>query len=289
MSADSTSIYTGLWVNWTQGRVLGSTITLSARNSALLTSFIAIFVTVVGAQLWKILCFIFHQIRASQEPKDGLYHQHQNVLRNSSTPGGAAWSFVLQSWHWSGRARSALLRSLPWAVFSISYIIVFAVLSIFGSSEVTKAAGQDRLIQSSQCGYWDVNGTTNEQGVFKATETAQGSFEAKVLKDSQDASAYARRCYDNSADALGCDTYATPLIRWEGKATDCPFGDNICWRNHTYQMDTGMLDSHDQLGINTPEEERVKYRRVSTCTVLVEQGYIEQRTRPWVQLTQRPV
>lgn len=276
MSADSTSIYTGFWVNWSHGRVLGSTITLSARNSAILTSFIATFVTIVGAQLWKILCFIFHQIRASQKPKDGLYHQHQNLFRNSSTPGGAAWSFILQSWHWSGRARHVMLRSLPWALFSISYIVVFAVLSIFGSSEVTKAAGQDRLIQSSQCGYWGTNGSTNAEGDYQTSEIGQGAFEAKVLKDSQDASAYARKCYDGSADALGCDMYATPVIRWEGKATDCPFRDNICWRNNTYQMDTGLLDSHDDLGINTPMEERLKYRRVTTCAVLVEEGYIEQ-------------
>ncbi|KAF7507093.1 hypothetical protein GJ744_010906 [Endocarpon pusillum] len=275
MSADSTSIYTGFWVNWSHGRVLGSTITLSARNSALLTSFIATFVTIVGAQLWKILCFIFHQRRTSQKPKDGLYHQQQNVFRNSSTPGGAAWSFILQSWHWSGRARHVMLRSLPWALFSVSYIFVFAALSIFGSSEVTKAAGQDRLIQSSQCGYWATNSSRNAEGDYN-TQTALGAFGAKVLKDSQDASAYARKCYDGSADALGCDMYATPVIRWEGKATDCPFRDNICWRNNTYQMDTGLLDSHDDLGINTPVEERLKYRRVTTCTVLDDKGYIEQ-------------
>jgi hypothetical protein len=270
MSANSTSIYTGPWVNWSDGLVLGSTITLSARNGAILTSFIATFITIIGAQLWKILCFTFHQSRASQEPRDGLYHQHQNVFRNSSTPGGAAWSFMLQSWHWWGRARHSLTRSLPWALFSILYIIVFALLSVFGSSEVAKAAGQDRLTRGSQCGYWQTNGST----------TGQGSFEAKVLIDTKRAAAYARDCYDGSADDLKCNTYATPHLRWEGTETDCPFKDGICYGNNTYKMDTGLVDSHDDLGINTPQKERLKYRRVTTCSVLDQQGYVANSSAP---------
>lgn len=270
MSANSTSIYTGPWVNWSHGLVLGSTITLSTRNGAILTSFIATFVTIIGAQLWKILCFSFHQSRASQEPRDGLYHQHQNVFRNSSTPGGAAWSFMLQIWHWWGRARHSLIRSLPWALFSILYIIIFAVLSVFGSSEVAKAAGQDRLIQGSQCGYWRSNGSA----------TGQGSFEAKVTIDSKRAATYARDCYDGSADALKCNIYATPHIGWEGGEADCPFKDEICYGNNTYTMDTGLVDSYDDLGINTPQKERLKYRRVTTCSVLGEQGYVANGSVP---------
>lgn len=267
MSAKGTSIYTGPWVNWSHGLILGSTVTLSARNGAILTAFIATFVTVIGTQLWKILCFIFHQSRVSQAPKDGLHHQHQNVFRNSSTPGEAAWSFMLQSWHWWGRARRAWMRSLPWAFFSMSYIVTFAALSVFGSSEITKAAGQDRLIQSFQCGYWRPDAVTGA--------IALGSGTAKLLKDSQDASAYARNCYNGSVDALGCNTYATPRIRWEGKETDCPFKDGICYGNNTYQMDTGLIDSHHDLGINTPQKERLKYRRVTTCSVLEQKGYVE--------------
>lgn len=265
MSADGTSIYTGPWVNWSHGLVLGSTVTLSARNSTILTSFIATFVTIVGVQLWKILCIIIHQSRASQEPQDGLYHQHQNVFRNSNTPGGAAWSFILQSWCWWGRVHHSMMRSLPWALFSILYIVLFAVLSVFGSSEVAKAAGQERLLRSSRCGYWDTNGS----------EPGLGSFAAKVLRGSQNAATYARDCYDGSVDTLRCNRYATPYIKWEEKPADCPFEDVICKGNNTYQMDTGLVDSHHDLGINTPAKDRLKYRRVTTCSVLVQKGYAD--------------
>lgn len=265
-SSNSTSIYTGPWINWSHGFVLGSSITLSSRDGAILTSFIATFVTIVGAQVWKIICFILHQSRASQEPQDGLYHQHQNVFRNSSTPGGAAWSFSLQSWYWWGRARHSTMRSLPWALFSILYIVLFAALSIFSSSEVAKAAGPERLIRGSQCGYWSLDGS----------DIGRDSFEAKILRDSQSAAAYARDCYGAlSVDTLKCNMYATPQIKWAGKQADCPFQERLCYRNHTYQMDTGLIDSHHDLGINTPEGQRLKYRRVTTCSVLTEEDHIE--------------
>lgn len=264
MALNSTSIYTGYWIDWSNGRVLGSTITLSAVNGAILTSFIATFVALVGTQLWKILCFVFHQIRVTEKPRDGLYHQHQNVLRNVHAPGEASLSFMLQSWHWWGRTRHSLIRSLPWALFSIFYLVVFTILAIFGSSEVTRAAGQERLIRSSQCGYW----MTDESA------TRSRSFEVKTLRDLTNAAAYARECYGESANALQCNTYATPSIRWEGKNVGCAFKEGMCWRNHTYQMDTGLIDSHFDLGINTPQQERLKYRRVTTCSVIGEEGYI---------------
>jgi hypothetical protein len=273
MSSNSTSIYTGVWINWSHGLVLGSTITLSARNSAILTSFIATFITIVGAQLWKILSFFFHQIRVSQAPKDGLYHQHQNVFRNTSAPGAAAWSFLLQGWHWSGRARNALMRSLPWLFFSTSYIVLFAFLSVFGTSIVTQAAGQDRLLQSSRCGYWYLNGSNNTEGEFQVSASGRASFKAKYLKDSQAVATYDRNCHGASVDALQCKAYATSQIRWEGKAVDCPFSDEICLGNNTYQMDTGLLDSHHHLGMNMPEKDRLKYRRVTTCSVLQSDDY----------------
>lgn len=263
MSANSTSIYTGPWVNWEKELLHGSTVTLSARNSAILTSFLATFITIVGTQLWKILCFLFHQSRVSQEPKDGLYHQHQNVLRNSSTPGGAAWSFMLQSWYWRGRGRNSTMRSLFKAFFSTAYIIIFIILSIIGTSEVSKAAGSDRLIRGSQCGYWRMHDT----------DIGQSSFEAKLLRDTQAAAAYDRDCYDEPFNSLKCNTYATPFIKWKGDHASCPFKDGICYRNYVYRMDTGLIDSRQDLGINTPSDQRIKYRRVTTCSVLNDEGY----------------
>ena len=106
------------------------------------------------------------------------------------------------------------------------------------------------MIRGVRCGYWD----------FGDGETAQVSFEAKVLRDSQNAAAYARNCYGGSiVDALKCNMYATPYIEWAGEEeADCPFKNGICCENNTYRMDTGFMDSHHDLGINTPERERFR-------------------------------
>jgi hypothetical protein len=261
-----TTIYKGPWVNWSYGAVRGSTITLSARNGAILTSFIATFITIVGAQFWKILCLIFHQTRASKERKDGLYHQHQNILRNSYTPGGAAWSFALQSWYWWGRAHHSLLRSLPWALFSVFYLVAFALLSVFGSSEVTKAAGKGRLLQASRCGFWLADGSA----------AGDSSFAVQELVNSRSAAAYARDCYGGADDPLRCNIFASPHINWKANKANCPFKDSICYENNIYSMETGLVDSHHDLGVNTPENERLQYRKVTTCSVLRLKDYFEE-------------
>lgn len=40
-------------------------------------------------------------------------------------------------------------------------------------------------------------------------------------------------------------------------------------------MDTGHIDSHEDLGINAPVSERVTYRKVTTCAPLHTKGHAE--------------
>lgn len=61
------SIYTGAWINWSQGAIIGATITLSQRNGNLLTAFLGIFVTIAGGACWRILSFLMHQQRAGHD------------------------------------------------------------------------------------------------------------------------------------------------------------------------------------------------------------------------------
>lgn len=94
----SAHIYHAFWVNWSNGLIVGATVTLGEREGGLLTAFIATFVTVVGAELWKIICYISHQVRSKSAPQDGLYRQQQVIFRTSPTPAGAAWLFSQQAW-----------------------------------------------------------------------------------------------------------------------------------------------------------------------------------------------
>ena len=79
----SAYVFQGVWTNWSKKGVLGVTLTLSPANAAVLVAILALFVQMTGSQLWTVIQFTFHQHRASEVPKDALYHQQQAVLRNN--------------------------------------------------------------------------------------------------------------------------------------------------------------------------------------------------------------
>lgn len=261
-SLANSHIYTGLWVNWSHGPVLGSTLTLSGRNGGLLTSFLAIFVTVVGARLWRILSFCFHQLRSSRGPQDGLHHQQQNIFRNTTSPGSAAWSFLLIGHAWRHKTRRPILRSWPWAVLAVVYMSIFGVLSVF-QSQTTKAVGDERLVQATNCGYWRVDSGQTLQ--------TQAALTQKTTNDTILAANYARACYGGNPDPLQCNVYPAQSLPYtvDQNAT-CPFEAGTCVYGNTaaFRMDTGLINSHFALGINGPARERVQTRKVTSCAPL---------------------
>ena len=261
-------IYTGPWINFEKGWILGSTLTLGAHGGSLLTSFLAAFITVVASQLWKIISFLIHQKRSSRKSQDGLHHQHQIVFRNTSSPADAAMTFIQQWWAWRGRTRRPFLRSVPWILLTISYVIIFSLLSVF-SGEVTKSAGSDRLLVPNDCGYWRL-----EDG--SADETNAQVW--KVLNDTITAATYARQCYGGSTDPLLCSTMVQPSLPSTADTnSSCPFAQGSCiWgESAAFSVDSGLIDSRDDLGINAPDSGRVMFRKKTTCAPMVTKGFQE--------------
>ena len=248
------SIYIGPWINWSHGLVLGSTITLSARNASLLTAFLAMFVTVTGAAWWRITSYLLHQTKATQEYQDGMHHQHQAVLRNTSGPAGAAWQLLQTIWYWRKNATRPMLRTLPVLALALLNITLFGLAGLF-SSEVTKSAGNETLIRSPNCGYLNISQDNPSQIIATNLD----------LNNTIAATAYSRACYGTTADNLQCNQYVQQSLNWtSNQNATCPFGDDICIYGATsaYEMDTGKLDSHEHLGINDRKANRVQFRKV---------------------------
>ena len=262
----STHVYLGPWVNWAHGPILGATITLSQRSGGLLISFVATFVTIVGAQLWRILSFIIHQFRATKDSQDGLHYQQQNIFRNTSSPGGAAWSFLQQLWYWPGKAGSVFLRTVPWILFSVLYIGLFGLLATF-SAEVSKATGELRRIEGGDCGYWTV-----DQADPTSPDALQ-AFNQKMANDSLVAATYARACYGGTPAKLQCGSFPVGHIPYttEQNAT-CPFESGMCVYGDTaaFRLTTGKIDSQADLGINMPKSQRVQLIKDTTCAPLIQ-------------------
>ncbi|KAL8725056.1 MAG: hypothetical protein Q9166_007587 [cf. Caloplaca sp. 2 TL-2023] len=264
-------IYTGTWINWSRGFVLGSTITLSQRNGSLLTAFLGIFVTVAGTACWRILSFLIHQHQAKHMLNDAVHHQQQVILRNSGTPGEAAWQMTQLVWHWRKIANKpkSIIRSLPIVILAVCNMILFAIAGVF-SAEVTKAVGNETLIRSPTCGYLSQTNFREDLPAFQSVAGAN----AIDMNDTLAASAYSRACYGNSQSGSQCYQYPKSYIPWTNR-TDvlCPFGDNICKDMGGFEMDSGLIDSHETLGINAKTSDRVQYRKVTTCSILRTKEY----------------
>lgn len=98
----SSDAYIGIWTNWSKGRILGATLTIPRREAGLLTAFLAIYVSAVGGQFWRIVCYAFHQARARQIARRGdvVHRQIQVLLRNSEGAGGGLWEFARLPFQW---------------------------------------------------------------------------------------------------------------------------------------------------------------------------------------------
>ncbi|KAL8872035.1 MAG: hypothetical protein Q9174_002268 [Haloplaca sp. 1 TL-2023] len=261
-------IYTGPWINWSRGIVYGSTITLSQRDGSLLTAFLGIYVAAAGTAFWRIWSFLLHQHRAKPQMKDAVHHQQQAILRNSGSPDAAAWQLTQVAWKWRKTTPNSILRGLPIIILATCNIVLFAIAGVF-SSEVTKAAGNETLIRSSDCGFLlQIFSDANVHVV-----DAIAGFQAMEANDTLVASAYTRACYRASFRGSQCYQLPQSSIAWTNRTVPCPFGDNICKDVGGFELDTGLLDSHRVLGINAKPSDRVQYRKVTTCSVLRTKEY----------------
>lgn len=267
---NGTHIYTGAWTNYAKGRVHGATITLSQRDGGLLTSFIAAFVSYVGTRFWQILAFAIHQLSAKRQPRDALHLQRQVIWRNTSDPGDAAWSFYEQAKAWRSTAHRALWRTVPWMLFAGLYMAAFAALATL-SGETPKAAGNDRLIRSPRCGLWGYD--TFPDGSF--TNQGSAAYLATMTNNSNLAANYAKTCYNNDPDPLQCSTYIQPSLSWKADdQAECPFGSDVCPETvQAFKMTSNLIDSRADLGFNTPTSHRLQFKKITTCTPLVQEGF----------------
>jgi hypothetical protein len=218
---------------------------------------------------WRLGCFTLHRYFSSFEAQDGLYHQRQAILRNSDTAQDGAWRLLMSMFAWrsGARARKPILRLLPTIILAFSISAVFGVASIF-SSNVTSETLNQVLLKGTRCGSTDKDkGTVYKQLTLLLPDHAERA--TKFLN-------YGMQCYTNETHIDGCNTYIKPRLPLVStRGIPCPFGDNICkLDNDNLMMDTGILDSLEDLGINTGPKDRFQFRMVHQCAPLKTQGYM---------------
>ena len=103
----SQQIYTGRWVDWDYGRVIGDSLTMRGNHATYLISFIATFDVFLGTAAWYFVAFVLHQAMTIRKPKHAAAHQVQVALRNSSTSIAFVRNAIMIGWAW---------RKLSWKI-----------------------------------------------------------------------------------------------------------------------------------------------------------------------------
>jgi hypothetical protein len=248
--------YTGPWINWSHGVILGATLTLPSKYGGLLAAFLAIYVSFAGHMFWRLLSFVLHQIYTTKpgSKRDGLHHQRQVILRNNGGAADAFWEFAKLPVNWRGRTHQPFLRVFAFAFLAALNVSVFSVASIF-TSEITKGPGNSTIILGPACGGYTVTPDNNS--------SKTSGFSSKILADTYEAATYVRQCYgENTTASLACNLYNRRSLSFTTNPNaTCPFPSDLCIFNNqsAFSMDTGLVDSHSDLVVNARPEHRIKY------------------------------
>ncbi|KAK4162931.1 hypothetical protein QBC43DRAFT_214124, partial [Cladorrhinum sp. PSN259] len=262
------NIYTGIWVNWSRGPIMGSTLTLTRDRGNLLIAFTAFFVAFISTRLWRVLCFAFHRYYSTPQARDGLYHQRQALLRNSSSPDWGLWSLGQLGWAWRHVAETrSLLRILPAAFAAALCTVGFAVAGGF-SSQISTGISDEVLVDGKNCG-WFVS------AVSAKTQVSSTVMMAEEARRVNNAANYAQQCYSSKKPGSSCNSYAVPRLSMSvDTEAPCPFKNGICRSNSSnIVIDSGLIDTHDHLGLNAPKEQRLRFRHIMQCAPLRTQNY----------------
>ena len=261
-------IYTGVWTNWDRGKILGSTVTVSQQDGNFLIAFIALFVSYAGTSLFRITCFAFHNILSSSTSKDIIYHQRQVVLRNTASGTSALYSFTQLLWYWGrkGSGHRSVRRILPFVIHAAILTAIFAIAGVYSS----RIAALDSEVLLSPPYLPLPNKTTS------TTEEYMNIIGPYSASRRYAFSGYAQDCYSENTSKDKCRNFVLPQIsRTIERNASCPFESSMCLSNNTsIRLDTGLLDTHSDLGINAPSSKRMQFRYVLHCAPIVTNGYI---------------
>lgn len=270
-------VYLGVWTNWSLGgRVTGSIITLTHRNGALLTAFLAIFVTFSGSRLWRLSCFALYQFLTKPDiSQDGLYHQRQAILRNATDSTSGSVKLLQSFWAWRLKANHPRSRVIPIILFSIFMTAALAAASLL-SSKISSIMGNEVLIASPQCGLpeWTAGLSPHTE---PTPDQAYNVLSPWYAEKATSYANYAQRCYSSRSTRDACAPFVQrQLLSSIDRNASCPFKKGICrHENSNIYLDTGHLNSQADLGINGPVDFQFTLRIITHCAPILSRNHEE--------------
>lgn len=284
------SVHQGFWTDWSKGAVLGLTLTLDSIGSSILASSLTLFITICGIQLWTIVRYIIHQrgtVSFGIAPTPHLERQ-QRILRNATSAPSTARLMLELAWTCRKSNGKRAVRAYMIGTAAIIYTLAFSVAVIFSSQVIsaTVVHGNSAVLlkNKTMCGpanqsYLEHTAARNAASVadfnIVASHQNKSAIEARLSLQ------YAQECYRSPAKPTdttsSCFTLKQPTLKWNTTNTlDCPFSDELCSRDSgSVVLDTGYIETHTHLGLNARPGERLRYRRVTKCTILNDTLYLQ--------------
>ncbi|KAJ8133021.1 hypothetical protein O1611_g602 [Lasiodiplodia mahajangana] len=268
-------VHTGLWTNWSRGSIFGPTLTLKRQDADLLIAFTAFFIAIVSSRVWRIICFAFHRHYATPTQQGVMYHQCQAILRNSSNAENGIQ--LLTRVLWNNRSKKGRVRLATTVIVAGLCIAAFSAAGGF-SSQISTSAGTEVLIKSVNCGH--------DRADFHSDDGAL-PYLPIVAEAINNAANYAQQCYSSSTGILNCGRFVTKSIASDiDTQAKCPFSNGICrLKSENLRVDSGFINSHDHLGLNSPPDERMLARNILHCAPMKTEGFSSQLSTNFGNIT----
>lgn len=271
-------VYCGFWTNWDRGSVMGSTLTLPRRDADQLVALTAFFVALVSSRFWRLTAQIYHRYYSTQDPRDGLHHQRQAILRNSVSALTDLLQLVLLSWTWRGPVSRGIRRTRVVMASAAVCAAGFATASVL-SSWISTALNDEVLVSGKGCGM------VAAKGEMSSTTGLVVPYWSRLISNADN---YAQQCYSStSTRMLDCTLFVKDHLRGSiDYKAECPFKPEMCrTQASNLFLDTGLLDSGKDFGLNTAPSERLLFRSVLHCAPLVTEGYTSTRNTTYANYT----
>ncbi|KAK0613547.1 hypothetical protein B0T14DRAFT_499015 [Immersiella caudata] len=235
-------VHVGAWTDWSRGKVLGATLTLTRQDSGLLIAFLAFFVALVGTRFWRVVCLLLHWYFSKDSPADGVHHQRQAFLRNSPNPESALWTLARMGIYWRQNATRVWPRVVSLLALALACLVGF-ILAVGYSSRIATFVTSEVLLSGANCAF------VGDAGVNMSNYGR--TIGPMIAQDMIAAESYARQCY-SSTSAPSCSTFYVrrqlPTALLDTNAS-CPFGSKLCKSTSgNLFLNTGFLDSYLDFG-----------------------------------------
>ena len=256
-------LYTGFWTNRDHSQILGATLTLSVEHATLLTNFLSVLIsTLIVDSLFRIFVIVLYSRHPLPPYPQGPVGQVYVSLRNSNSVSIPRKELLKSIFAPNTNKRSrviALILLTPCVLLLCFKVGSFAIPGLIISSSADDIA----LLKPGVCGFKAPN-ITDEDNVFLGP--------SNELWETTQSRSYAAQRYAKAASAFTTELiFPVDTLPFDvAHNVTCPFADYFCLLGPlgAVQFDTGPLDSHQHLGINAPEQDRIQYRWRSTCTPL---------------------